>query len=65
MEQDPLKPSPHLLCKLGSIIVHAEEGMSNNGHAFDIITLESLLNDEGVKEWLTEMHKLALIPRKR
>lgn len=35
---DALKPSPMLLCLLGSIVVHAEELLSPDGHAFDKIT---------------------------
>jgi hypothetical protein len=30
-----LQPSPALLCKLGSIIVHVEEASEPGGHPFD------------------------------
>ena len=56
--------SKTLLVKLGSIAVHADEAITK-GHEFDIATLKSLLDDEEVKEWITEMDKLALIPKKR
>ena len=62
---DPLKPSVTLLMKLGSIIVHAEEGLSSKGHQFDVLALQSLLRDADVKVWLKAMDKIALIPKKR
>lgn len=62
---DPLKPSPQLLCKLGSIIVHADELMSPSGHSFDKHALASVLGDPEVAAWLKAMDDLALIPKKR
>lgn len=62
---DPLKPSTRLLIKLGSIAVHADEMLSPKGHAFDRIALDSLLKDEEVCVWVSEMTKLALLPVKR
>ena len=62
---DPLKPSPTLLCKLGSVLVHADELISSKGHAFDRHALEQLVDDPDVKEWLSQMNAMALIPRKR
>lgn len=65
MDNNPLKPSISLLCKLGSIAVHAEEGTSKKGHEFDITALKSLLMDAEVMAWLKAMDDLALIPKKR
>lgn len=62
---NPLKPLPSLLCKLGSIAVHADEMFSKDGHAFDKIELQNRLADAEVIEWLEEMGKLAMIPLKR
>ena len=62
---DPLKPDPSLLCKLGSVLVHADELISSNGHAFDRHALEQLVADPDVKEWLAQMDAMAMIPRKR
>lgn len=62
---DPLKPSPTLLCKLGSLVVHLEEAMSNGGHAFDIIALKSLKDDAEVKAWFAAMTGMAMLPVKR
>lgn len=60
-----LKPSTSLLCKLGSLIVHADEALSNGGHQFDIDAFKTLLIDKSVEFWLSEMTELALIPVKR
>lgn len=62
---DPLKPSAALLCKLGSIIVHAEELASPTGHGFDKIALEQLMKDPEVAEWMAGMRSMAMLPVKR
>lgn len=62
---NPLQPPASLLCKLASIAVHADEIMSPDGHAFDRHALQSSLEDPEVKEWLAEMDKMALAPKKR
>ena len=62
---DVLNPSAPLLCKLGSIIVHADELLSPDGHAFDREALKALLDDPAVNEWLAGMGELAMIPLKR
>lgn len=62
---NPLKPTPALLCKLGSIVVHAEELISSKGHAFDRHALEQLTTDPDVMEWRAQMDAMAMIPRKR
>lgn len=54
-----------LAAKLGSILVHVEEGASMNGHAFDWIATKPLLADPEVVAWLGELRKLALVPVKR
>ena len=58
-----LKPETSLLCKLGSIAVHAEEMMSDDGHKLDHAAILSLLGDPEVKEWIADMG--ALLPVKR
>lgn len=62
---DILSPSPALLCKLGSIIVHADELVSPLGHEFDKEALKALLSDPDVSEWLKGMGEMALVPLKR
>lgn len=64
-DDSPMKPSSQLLCKLGSIIVHAEEALDKDGHEFDITAMKSLLKDSDVKDWLKRMDEMALIPKKR
>lgn len=61
---NPLKPSPALLCKLGSIAVHADELISPNCHEFDRIALQNLFDSE-VKEWIEAMTEMAMVPLKR
>ncbi len=65
MKSDVMKPSSSLLCKLGSLYVHADEMMSDKGHQFDISAIKGLLADPELKEWIKEMDKLALLPKKR
>jgi hypothetical protein len=62
---DPLKPSPSLLCKLGSIIVHSEEAASPGGHHFDRVAVQTLLADAEVVEWMEAMRKMAMLPVER
>lgn len=65
METKVLNPSPQLLMKLGSAIVHFQEYISNEGHYVDKIALEGLLLDEEVNDWIKEMDSMSLIPKKR
>jgi len=62
---DPFNPSPALLAKLGSAIVHAEEMLFPTGHIFDKAALESVVADPEVQGWLDEMRKMAMVPVKR
>ena len=62
---DPLKPSPTLLIKLGSIIVHYQEMTSSAGHQYDKYALQTLEEDSEVREWLSQMSKMAFLPVKR
>jgi hypothetical protein len=62
---DPLKPPVSLLAKVGSICQHVDEGMSANGHAFDLVAVKALLADSEVSAWLDAVHKLALLPVRR
>ena len=62
---DPLKPGAALLCKLGSIAVHADELLSPDGHAFDRTALDQLIADDEVKAWIAAMAKMAMLQKKR
>jgi hypothetical protein len=62
---DPYNPGLTLLCLLGSIIVHADEYLSADGHPYDLQEFKNLMQDPEVKEWLDAMNKLALLPKKR
>lgn len=62
---DLVNPPLSLLIKLGSIAVHVEEMLSPGGHEFDKASIESLLSDPEVKEWIKGMSDLAFMPQKR
>lgn len=60
-----MQPSATVLCKLGSIAVHADEVMNPGAHLFDRIALQGLLTDPEVVEWLAMMDAAAMLPVKR
>lgn len=62
---DITHPAISLLCKLGSIAVHAEEFVSPDGHHFDLTALRGLMADPEVAEWLKGMQAAAFLPVKR
>lgn len=61
----PLTPSVALLAKIGSIIVHVEEGTEAGGHEYDWTAARMLLQDPEVVAWLSGMRALAFLPVKR
>jgi L-serine deaminase len=66
---DALKPNPGLLCKIVSVLVHADEMREsiNNpaAHEVDRIALASALDDPEVKEWVETMTQMSMAPIKR
>lgn len=60
---EALKPSARLLSKIGSLIVHAEEMVSPDGHFVDATVLTALMNDPEVRNWIAAMGPL--LPQKR
>ena len=60
-----MNPPPALLVKLGSIIVHFDEGTSPGGHEYDLHTARQLLADPDVKDWIEKMTAAAMLPLKR
>ena len=62
---NPLKPTPALLVKLGSVAVHVEEMLSLKGHELDRYALMTLLGDQEVKQWIEQMNAMAMLPVKR
>lgn len=62
---NPLKPAPSLLCKLGSILVHTEELYSAKGHAYDFTVLQGLYADPEVVDWMAGMRAFGYLPVKR
>ncbi len=57
-------PSLALLSKLGSIAVHADEMLSEDGHLFDKVALRQLLNDAEVTQWIKSMGPMLPVKRK-
>lgn len=62
---DQFAPPIQLLVKLGSIIVHADEAASDNGHEFDWAAFRSLMADREVSDWLEVMTRDGYLPVKR
>lgn len=62
---DPLKPTPALLCKLASVAVHADEMLSPNGHHLDKIALRSAIEGAEVAEWIEQMTVMGMALVKR
>lgn len=62
---DVFAPPVGLLCKLGSIIVHMDEGAGAGGHDFDWTAARSLLADREVQQWLKGMDAKGLLPKRR
>ena len=58
-------PGLILLVKLGSLLVHASEGMDAEGHVFDYIAFANGLKDFEVVNWIEQGMKLGLLPLRR
>ncbi len=64
-EDDPLDVPASLLCKLGSMMVHADEFLSPAGHDFDRIAMMALIGDPEVSAWVAAMTEKGFLPVKR
>ena len=63
---NPLQPSASLLCKLGSLAIHASEMLDPIiGRGVDRVALSQACTDPEVVAWLAEMGKMAMIPVRR
>src|SRR3546814_19013332 len=60
LQPNPLQPSPQLLCKLGSVIVHADEMTGPGAHEYDRVSFETVLKDPEVQAWIAAMNKMAM-----
>lgn len=65
MSNDPIHPPIGILITLGSLAVHIDEYLSPGGHPIDRQVIETMLQDRDLKEWLSQMDKLAFLPVKR
>ena len=62
---DVRQPTVSLLCKLGSIVLHVEEGISPRGHTADLEAAKAMLGDPEIVAWMAAMDEVGLIPVKR
>lgn len=60
-----LTPTIGLLCKLGSLLIHLEEGSGEGNHQYDWAAIDSIQTDPEIQEWLKAMDAMALLPKKR
>ncbi len=58
-------PPASLLAKVGSILAHVDEGLSDDGHHFDWAAARALMQNEEVQDWMSGMRKAALLPVRR
>lgn len=64
--ESPLRNvSASLLCKLGSMMVHADEFLSPSGHDFDRVAMMALIGDPEVSAWVAKMTNTGFLPVKR
>ena len=63
--QELFQLTPSLACKLASVVVHTEEGLSQEGHPFDLEALNAMVKDAEVKEWISGMQEASLAPLPR
>lgn len=64
MTKTPLRPTPALLAKLGSLIVHQQLAATADGPYADRIVMQVLLEDPEVKEWLWGMAYMGFVTTK-
>lgn len=57
-----LRPEPNVLVKLGSLMVHADEMLGENGHELDAAAIRGLLADPELVAWREQMNELAFLP---
>lgn len=63
--KDLIETSNSLLCKLGSLAVHADEYLAPLAHGFDRDAIKSLLADPEVAAFLHGLDSMSLLPLKR
>lgn len=62
---DTFAPPIQLIAKVGSILVHVDEALSDDGHHFDWAAIRSMLADREVQRWIVGLQSHALVPVKR
>lgn len=56
------RPPLSTTVKLGSIVRHVQEAFGPDGHSLDVNTIEALLADPEVEEWMRMADDVALLP---
>ena len=54
-----------LASKIASVIVHADEMFSEDGHYFDKIALQQAVSDPEIKAWIKSLGPLAPLKRRK
>lgn len=62
---DPLHPPLATLVKLGSIAVHVDELLSDDGHYLARLALQQAVADPDVQAWIKLMDAQGFLPKKR
>lgn len=55
---------PGLAAKIGSILVHVEEGLSAEGHEYDWAAVQTALMDPDVQAWIKFLGPLVPVKRR-
>lgn len=68
--EQPFEAYPFLIpaslaAKVGSIVVHVDEALSDSGHEFDVEALRTLIGLHDVQEWIAALGKMSLVAVKR
>lgn len=61
----PFKLTAALAAKIGSILVHVDEFTSSDAHQFDLATMQALIVQPDVQDWLQQLSAMSLVPKKR
>jgi hypothetical protein len=60
-----LRPDTRLVSILGSIVAHADEATSEDGHQLDVLAIRGLCRNPEIQEWLALGRELAMLPLPR
>jgi hypothetical protein len=58
----PTFPPVTTLVKIAGVLTRVEEELSGEGRQFDGLAIKSLLADKEIRDWITGMNGLGLVP---